>query len=220
VRGKILIAIVFAIILFSAYQIFGHSANVEKANTEIISAGAQISNTNWEESINSYSSTFENSLKNCNPVRSPQKNYVQISNPTAKELAFSLTRDSKTDLEKANAFFEYASDEIKYNRYDNWRTTSEVLETKDGDCTDKSIVLVSMLKNVGIDSYIVYGNEIDDYSHAWVSAKIEGRWMQIDPTAKEFYYIYSCLADESCEYNNYYLPIAGIFDENEVLKCN
>ncbi len=218
-RGIILIAIVIAAIAFSAYQIVAHPINLEKANTEIVSESA-VSQQISEESIDSFSNIFENALENCKSVRAPQKSFVQVTNPTAMMLASSLTKESKTDLEKAKALFSYASNEIEYNRYDNWRTTAEVLETKDGDCTDKSIVLVSTLKNAGIESYVVYGNEINDYSHAWVSAKIDGKWMQLDPTAHDFNYVYNCLADESCEYKDYYLPIAGIFDENMVLKCN
>ncbi len=217
VKGKVLIAIVIVAILFSAYQIVAHPTNFEKANSKI--APQQQSVKISAQEVEQYSKIFENSLNGCKQMNGPQKNFVQTTSPTGMLLAANLANGKKSDLEKAKTFFNYASNEIEYKKYDNWRTTSEVLETKAGDCTDKSIVLVSMLKDAGIESYVVYGKKIDGYSHAWVSAKINGKWLQLDPTAGDFNYVYSCIADKNCKYNKYYLPIEGIFDENRVLKC-
>ena len=218
-RGKILATIVIVIIAFFAYQIFAHPANFEKANAEFVPAYAVQIPEIPNESIDNYSNNFETALALCRRVGSYQKNYVQVSNPRAAVLSAALVMDSKTELEKAKAVFDYVSGEIKYKLYDNWRTTGEVLETKEGDCTDKSILLVSMLKNAGIESYVVYGKKIEDYSHSWVSAKIEGKWIQMDATTTGFYYFYECMQDSNCENAKYYSPIGGIFDENSVLKC-
>ena len=218
IKYKIAGIILILAMLFSAYQIVATNPQAEKANANIL-AEAQVVETVPAEKIDALSETFENSLYGCKVVGGPQKNYVEPGSPLVTGLATALTTEKSSQMEKVQALYNYVSNNVNYTIFEDWRGAGEVLQTKRGDCTDKSIALVSMLKNAGIESYVVYGEKIDDYSHAWVSVKVDGKWLQLDPTAGNFNYVYNCLADENCKYNKYYLPIAGIFDENRVLKC-
>ena len=208
-KGGLLIFLVL-VIVFSARG-FVHA---EKASVEISNSDSPASNVILQEN----DSYFEKTLNACAPVSGPQKNYVKTGNPLVTSQAILLMETKKTDFEKLKSAFDFAAGNVSYKVYENWRYPEEVLETRDGDCTDKSVLLVSMLKNEGIDAYVVYGKEVKDYSHAWVAAKISGNWVQIDPTAGDINYFYECSSDVNCKYYENY-KIAGMFNEKEVLKC-
>lgn len=166
---------------------------------------------------------FETEVVSCNPDRllsSPRMSSFEKTEAIA-DLAFSITRDAETDFEKAYKLFEYVAKDILYVTYtDNWRKPTEVLETMDGDCTDKSILLVSLLTEIGIESYVVYGgaDELAD-QHAWVVAFINNEWVQMDATSEDFYYVYKCKKDPNCIHEKYYNKILGVFGPEVALKC-
>ena len=90
----------------------------------------------------------------------------------------------------------------------------------DGDCTDKSILLVSLFSEAGIESVVVYGgeSEISD-QHAWVVANINGEWFEMDATSSDFYYVYKCKQNKDCMHEKYYNQVLGIFGPDISLKC-
>lgn len=173
---------------------------------------------NAEELVFENDLNFEKILSGCASGSGQEKNFISPQNPIVTGQAILLMDNGKNDFEKLKSAFNFASQDIAYKVYGDWRYPSEVLETKNGDCTDKSALLVSMLQNYGIESYVVTGKKINDYTHAWVAAKIDGKWMQIDPTAGDLNFVYDCLKDENCAYYNNY-EIEGMFNEHEVLKC-
>ena len=161
---------------------------------------------------------FEKTLESCTPESGPQKNFISPNNPLITSQAILLMDNGQNDFEKLKSAFEFVSKDIDYKVYNSWRYPDEVLAAKSGDCTDKSVLLVSMLENYEIESYVITGKKVNDYSHAWVAAKIDNKWLQIDPTAGDLNFVYDCLADENCTYHNNY-EIESVFNEREVLKC-
>ncbi|MCP4606448.1 MAG: tetratricopeptide repeat protein [Proteobacteria bacterium] len=81
------------------------------------------------------------------------------STPETKELALSLTRDANTKQEKLDAITRFVMREIRYQQdYENTiagvkpHTAPVVLQRAYGDCKDKSVLLMTLAKEVGIDT--------------------------------------------------------------------
>ena len=179
---------------------------------------------NVENEWDSYKYGFFDTDKiSCTPDKfynSPRRNSFEQTE-TLAELSYDITKDFDTDFEKAYNLFEYVSKDILYVTYsDQWRTPSEVLETMDGDCTDKSILLVSLLKEAGIEAYVVYGGEdMFSYQHAWVVVYLNGEWFEMDATSEDFYYVYKCKQNKDCIHEKYYNEGLGVFGPDIALKC-
>jgi len=167
---------------------------------------------------------FETGMVSCNPEK-----YTSSSRTTAfeepgkyTELAMNIIADTDSELEKTYKLFEYVSTNIIYETSysETWRTPTNVLETMDGDCTDKSILLVTLFQEAGIESYVVYGGE-SEYAnqHAWVVVNVDNEWFEMDSTSQDFYYVYKCRESEDCMHRIYYNSILGIFGPEIALEC-
>ncbi len=110
---------------------------------------------------------------------------AEVSDPMAtptKEIAAKareLTKDATTDWEKIQALGEYAK-AINYESINldlgngggyTPRPASETFRVGWGDCKDKSTLLRALLASVGIDSYVVALNAIDN---DWADEKLPG----------------------------------------------
>ncbi len=101
---------------------------------------------------------------------------------------------------KINALIQFVKDEIRYvgieiNEYSHKpRKPEEVFQKRFGDCKEKSYLLSSMLKKIGVESYVAYVNtalqhRIVEYlpsptifNHAIVALKYNDEFYFIDPT--------------------------------------
>lgn len=175
---------------------------------------------NW----NSYEyGFFEARTGNCEPEKytsSPRMRSFETS-LEINELAQRIVGDSINEREKTYKVFEYVSENVLYTIYtDLWRNPTEVLETMDGDCTDKSILMVTLLDEIGVESYVVYGGESElDTQHAWVVASIDGTWFEVDATSDDFYSVYKCKKDIECANEKYYNSVLGLFGSEVALEC-
>lgn len=116
-----------------------------------------------------------------------------------RSLAGTLTNSARTERDKASAIYQYLARDVRYGRHAHeWgihkaREPGHVLDDLRGDCKDKSAMLVSMLRSVGIDARIAVvltrhngatpflpANRFD---HALVVAQIEGRPLWLDAAA-------------------------------------
>ncbi len=74
-----------------------------------------------------------------------------------KELAAKLTKDKKTEKEKLEAIFNYVADDIKYLNFvssEMWlpNRPQQLLARRAGDCDDKAILLISLLRAIGVNA--------------------------------------------------------------------
>lgn len=74
-----------------------------------------------------------------------------------KKLAQDLTKGKTTRDEKLHAIFDFVSDDIRYVNYvsGEWwlpNRPQQLLVRRQGDCDDKAILLITLLKSVGIDA--------------------------------------------------------------------
>lgn len=121
---------------------------------------------------------------------------VQSDDPQIMNLANSLTKDLSTDLEKAKAIYEYVAKNISYdvakmkNNEFAWDDSAlKTLEKKSGVCQDYAYLTIALLRASGIEARFVEGRAGENAfgiasaeRHAWVEAKIDGRWLTMDPT--------------------------------------
>lgn len=136
----------------------------------------------------------------------PGPRYIDISylNSSAeggrvRELAASVVRDGKDDLEKARAMERYLKTVYRYTL--NPATNGPdpladfLFHSKEGYCEHYATAMAVMLRAVGIPSRIVTGFTQGEWSglggyfivrqsdaHSWVEAYINGAWVTLDPT--------------------------------------
>jgi len=69
--------------------------------------------------------------------------------------------------------------------------TQEILSTREGDCTEHSLLLSSLLRRTGVPARLAYGFLLTRQGftgHAWTEAFLDGRWVWLDasfPSAGE-----------------------------------
>ncbi|NOQ55514.1 MAG: hypothetical protein GQ477_01770 [Nanohaloarchaea archaeon] len=119
---------------------------------------------------------------------------------------------SGTDIENAYRLHKLVYDSIEYAYIDDKLTSEEILVAGRGDCSEKSVLLASLLDAAGVDAYV-----FDNGAHWYVFANIEGAWMPIDPSVYDFYYVYKNWDNE--DINKHYLAYeqAFIFNRDEVV---
>jgi hypothetical protein len=77
-----------------------------------------------------------------------------------RRLAADLTKGKKTRDDKVKALFEFVADDIRYVNYvsGEWwlpNRPQQLLARRQGDCDDKAILLITLLKAVGIEAHEV-----------------------------------------------------------------
>ena len=61
----------------------------------------------------------------------------------------------------------------------------DILESREGDCTEHALLLVALLRKAGVPSRLAYGlilTEVGFIGHAWVELYSEARWYWLDPS--------------------------------------
>jgi len=74
-----------------------------------------------------------------------------------RRLALDLTKNAKTKDEKLRALFNFVADDIRYVNYvsGEWwlpNRPQQLLARREGDCDDKAILLITLLKVIGIEA--------------------------------------------------------------------
>ncbi|MEG1988476.1 MAG: transglutaminase-like domain-containing protein [Oscillibacter sp.] len=126
-------------------------------------------------------------------------NFTEHSNVV--KTAKTITKNSKTDLEKVTAVFDYVVDNFTYD-YELAKNVKSgyvpvvdaVLKSKKGICFDYAAVMASMLRSQKIPCKLVVGYAGEVY-HAWINVYIQGEgwvdkaiyfdgksWSLMDPT--------------------------------------
>lgn len=127
-------------------------------------------------------------LRNLLPSRG-----IQSDDPKIKRLAEELTAGLNGDRDKAKAIYEYVAKNIAYDveKYENssfeWDDSAlKVLDMKKGVCQDYAYLATALLRASSIEARIVEGKAkgsgILPGAHAWVETKVDGEWLEMDPT--------------------------------------
>jgi len=124
-----------------------------------------------DESLNDYINQFNLSLVDHSGLRS-------LINPlSVKETALLVIGNASDDLAKARLIHDFIRSNITYSVELDHLSAPEILKKGSGDCSEMSILAVSMLESLGITSYFMNGD-----GHACSVALINDNWVIIDPT--------------------------------------
>ncbi|UWE03181.1 transglutaminase domain-containing protein [Laceyella sacchari] len=113
---------------------------------------------------------------------------IQSDHPLIVDLAKEITAGKLTDRAKARAIYTYVAknmtydmDKFRNNRF-SWNDSAiKSLSTRKGVCQDYVFLTLALLRSIDIPSRFVEG-EAGGQRHAWVEAKLNGRWVTMDPT--------------------------------------
>jgi len=135
----------------------------------------------------------------------PNKNQILSA------LVSDLTKDTKTEVEKARAIYEWVQSNIRYDwkKFERWKVDSrsitlkpisELLSSKTGICMDFADLGSKMFTMAGIENVTIYGlarYEVDDIfgqpaqmRHAWNAIRVNQKWELVDLTWASALYQY------------------------------
>jgi hypothetical protein len=88
--------------------------------------------------------------------RSAIEGFSEPDDQVRREAA-KILKGKKTEKEKIEALFNYVADDIKYENYmsgEYWlpNRPHQLLARRQGDCDDKAILLISLLKTIGVEA--------------------------------------------------------------------
>ncbi|WP_175986519.1 transglutaminase domain-containing protein [Bacillus sp. Marseille-Q1617] len=117
---------------------------------------------------------------------------VESDHPTIEELAQKLTAGKKTDREKVKAIYDYTAKNVSYdvekleNEEFEWDDSAmKTLDEETGVCQDYAYLAIALLRASDIEARFVEGMARGGWwpqRHAWVEAKVDGKWLTMDPT--------------------------------------
>ncbi|MDN4075896.1 transglutaminase-like domain-containing protein [Fictibacillus terranigra] len=130
------------------------------------------------------------SLENMNPndgrYRLPSRG-IQSDDPEIGRLSQKLMQGKANDKEKALAVYRFVAKNVRYDVQKlNQRSFAfddsaiKTLHDKKGVCQDFSYLGIALLRAGGMEARMATGYAGQD--HAWIEAKVDGRWMTMDPT--------------------------------------
>jgi transglutaminase-like putative cysteine protease len=117
---------------------------------------------------------------------------VESSAPAIRELSAKLVKGQPDAWAAARAVNRWVYENVEKNYGTSSDRATDVLRQRKGDCTEHSLLTVSLLRAAGIPARrvdgLVYLRQSDDvpafYWHEWVEAWV-GEWVQMDPTFNE-----------------------------------
>jgi len=120
------------------------------------------------------------------------------SHPTISQLADSLTSEDVSVYENVKLVYDYMRANYEYQTISGSgvKACLQTLADKSGDCDDQSILLISLLRSIGIPSWLAFGTLYDGVRaewgpHAWAEVYIPlksggGETVVIDVVNDEF----------------------------------
>lgn len=113
---------------------------------------------------------------------------IESDHPQIITLARKITAHADTPLEKTRAIYQYVAKNTSYDtkklRTNDFEWDDSALKTlreRKGVCQDYAFLTIALLRSLDIPARFVEGNA-GNQRHAWVEAKVKGRWITMDPT--------------------------------------
>lgn len=146
------------------------------------------------------------------------------------KLVDELNLDASDDREKAQQLIHFVQDDIRYLGLESGigaykpHEPTEVFEQKYGDCKDKSLLLVALLRNEGLEAYPLLVNSSVSYNlnesipshgafnHCVVQYEIDGQEFFVDPTISD-----QGGDSENMEFPNYHYGLRLKAGEKELI---
>jgi hypothetical protein len=145
------------------------------------------------KSLSGTSSSYSGVLNNKNKITNlleylAATQNCDVNNAKIKKLVYKLTKNCKTDKEKANVIFNYVRDTISYSfYYDTKYGAVGTLNAGTGNCVDHAHILVAMYRAAGMPARYVHGtctfSSGSTYGHVWAQVLVGNTWTVADATS-------------------------------------
>jgi transglutaminase superfamily protein len=111
---------------------------------------------------------------------------VQAGHPRIREAALAIVGEEKDRWQAAQRIYEWVFDSIEKRAVFSVPSALEVLDSREGDCNEHTVLYAALARAVGIPTRIaigvVWSGDMDGfYYHAWPEVLLD-RWIWIDPT--------------------------------------
>lgn len=110
---------------------------------------------------------------------------IQCTHPRIVELTNEITKFDHSEWEKINRLNDWVFRYLKKRPVVTLSSALEILDGKQGDCSEHTTLFTSLSRGVGIPTKIHIGLVYLDgrfLYHAWPVVFLEGEWIAIDPT--------------------------------------
>lgn len=130
------------------------------------------------------------------PSDSEPNAWLQSDAPAIRRLAMQAVHGARSDLQRMRRLRLFVSGYITAHGLDvGYASALEVVDSRQGDCTEYAVLLASMARAQGIPARVVSGMVYADrfaggsrlfIPHEWVQAWVDGRWQSFDAALKHF----------------------------------
>lgn len=112
--------------------------------------------------------------------------FVQVGHPRIAEQALDILGTLDDPWERALALYQWVYDSIEKTIVLSFPSALEVLDVRQGDCNEHTVLYAALSRTAGIPTRIAIGVVWSDtlqgfYYHAWPEVHV-GRWIPVDPT--------------------------------------
>ena len=141
-----------------------------------------------KEQKNQPSSTPNPSAKTVGPEFLESNTYIQPDNAAIQKVAAEVTAGAKTPWEKATRLEKWVAQNMTNQDFSiGFAPSSEIIETRQGDCTEHAVLLAALCRAANIPSRVAMGLVYLESSqsfgyHMWTEVFIDGDWYAIDGT--------------------------------------
>lgn len=122
--------------------------------------------------------------------------WLQADAPAIRRLAVQAVGNAQSDLARMRRLREFVSGYITAHGLDvGYASALEVLDSRQGDCTEYAVLLAAMARSQGIAARVVSGMVYADrfagadrvfVPHEWVQAWVGGHWQSFDAALRHF----------------------------------
>ncbi|MBQ8018077.1 MAG: hypothetical protein IJ258_08240 [Methanobrevibacter sp.] len=129
----------------------------------------------------------KNTISNLAAYLAASKN-CEVNDAKIKQLVTKLTKNCKTEKQKANAIFKFVRDTLSYSFYYNTKYgAAGTLKTKSGNCVDHAHLTVAMFRAAGLATRYVHAKctftSGHTYGHVFAQVLIGNTWTVADATS-------------------------------------
>lgn len=122
--------------------------------------------------------------------------FCQSDDPDVKEIAKAIVGDERNAWVAAKEIAEWVAREMEPNYDVGFASAEEILENREGDCSEHTVLMVTLCRSVGIPARaavgVMYGEGIFAY-HMWPEVYVgewvglDAKWLAVDIRSGEYY---------------------------------
>jgi hypothetical protein len=116
---------------------------------------------------------------------------IDVDTPAIRNKSYGILDGATDDRERVDRLVAWVYENVSYV-ISTRELASDVLETREGDCSEKTMLFVALARAGGIPARRVVGLAFTYAGggpafgyHAWAEVELDGHWVPVDPTWNE-----------------------------------